>query len=201
MKDVFDIVVFDGVYPPSEDTYLLIDSITIKSNDSVLDVGCGAGLATLMAASIAKQVLSIDISLDAVQNTRENLRRNGLGDNVSIVQADLLSAFSESYKFSLIFFNPPYLPEDETRTDMDYALIGGFSGTELTQKFIVEAQQHLTREGIIYIVVSSLADIDEIKRILNENNFRTSVENELPMFFERIQLLKGVWQGHKETVL
>lgn len=201
MKDVFDIVVFDGVYPPSEDTYILVDSINIKPDDVVLDVGCGAGLATLIAASTARQVVSVDISLRAVQNTKENLRRNSLGTNVSIVQADLLSALAEKHKFSLILFNPPYLPEDDDYTDMDQALVGGASGIELTQRFIVEVQHHLIERASIYIVASTLANIERIKSILRESNFEVCVEKEDSMFFERIQLLKGVWQGHKETVL
>lgn len=201
MKDVFDLVVFDGVYPPSEDTYLLVDSITIRPNDFVLDVGCGVGLATLVAASIAQQVVSVDISFEAVQNTRENLRRNNVGRNVSLIQADLLSALSERCKFSLILFNPPYLPEDETQTDMDHALVGGLSGIELTQRFILETQRHLIEGGTIYVVVSSLTDIEKVQSILRENNFEISVEKETSMFFERIQLLKGIWQGHKEIVL
>ena len=201
MKDVFDIVVFDGVYPPSEDTYILVDSVTIKPDDVVLDVGCGAGLATLIAASTAWQVVSVDISLKAVKNTQENLRRNNLGTNVSMVQADLFSALSEKHKFSLILFNPPYLPEDENHTEMDQALVGGVSGIELTRRFIVDLQYHLIKGGCIYIVASSLANIGRIKSILRENNFEVRVEKEDSMFFERIQLLKGVWQGHKETVL
>jgi release factor glutamine methyltransferase len=167
LKDVFDIVVFDGVYPPSEDTYILVDSVTIKPDDVVLDVGCGAGLATLIAASTAWQVVSVDISLKAVKNTQENLRRNNLGTNVS----------------------------------MDQALVGGVSGIELTRRFIVDLQYHLIKGGCIYIVASSLANIGRIKSILRENNFEVRVEKEDSMFFERIQLLKGVWQGHKETVL
>ena len=75
MSESFDFDVFDGVYPPAADTYLLLDTITIKPTDSVLDVGCGAGLATLVAASRALQVVSIDISLLAVRNTSENLRK------------------------------------------------------------------------------------------------------------------------------
>ncbi len=201
LKDVFDLVIFDGVYPPSEDTYLLIDSLTMKPSDTVLDVGCGAGAATLKASTIAKQVLSVDISLKAVQNTKENLIRNNLGVNVSVIQADLFSALSERHKFSLILFNPPYLPSDGTQTQMDHALIGGDSGIELTEKFIVESTKHITKGGSINIVVSSLADIGKIRTTLIENNFKVSVERELSMFFESIQLLRGVWQGHKETVL
>ncbi|TFG32215.1 methyltransferase domain-containing protein [Candidatus Thorarchaeota archaeon] len=201
MREKFEIAVLDGVYPPSEDTYLLIDSLTIESEDLVLDVGCGAGVATLVAAEMAKRVLSLDISLEAANNTRQNLRMNSLGKNVSVIQSDLFSSISPETKFSLILFNPPYLPKDEYETDMDHALVGGGIGTELTQRFIIEASQHLIEGGRIYVVASSLADVETINAELREQRFDITIENEESIFFERIQVIKGTWQGHKETVL
>ena len=201
MNDNFDLVVFEGVYPPSEDSYLLLDSVRFRSDDIVLDVGCGAGLMTLAAATRVKRVLSIDISLEAVKNTKENLKQNNLGHNVSLIQSNLLSPFSQNTKFSLIFFNPPYLPEDEDSTDIDHAFVGGVRGIELTERFISEATQHLIKGGRIYVVVSSLSDIDGVISTLEENDFDIFHEKETSMFFEKIQVLRGVWQGHKETVL
>ena len=201
MSESFDFDVFDGVYPPAADTYLLLDTITIKPTDSVLDVGCGAGLATLVAASRALRVVSIDISLLAVRNTSENLRKNGLGHNVAVVQSDLFVGLSKAAKFSMIMFNPPYLPEDDMNTKMDHALVGGKDGSELTQRFVNEASSHLVEDGILYVIVSTLEDIDAIIRTFNENNFQVEQVNESPLFFEKIQVLKGIFKGHKETVL
>ena len=201
MSKPFDFDVFDGVYPPAADTYLILDTITIKPTDSVLDVGCGAGLATLVAASRALRVVSIDISLPAVRNTSENLRKNGLGHNVAVVQSDLFVGFSNTAKFSLIMFNPPYLPADGMNTEMDHALIGGEEGSELTERFVKEASSHLIENGTLYVVVSSLEDTDAIIRTFNENNFHVEQVNETPLFFEKIQVLKGIFRGHKETVL
>ena len=195
MSESFDFDVFDGVYPPAADTYLLLDTITIKPTDSVLDVGCGAGLATLVAASRALQVVSIDISLLAVRNTSENLRKNGLEHNVAVVQSDLFVGFSKAAKFSMIMFNPPYLPEDEMNTKMDHALVGGKDGSELTQRFVTEAASHLIEEGILYVIVSTLEDIDAIIKTFNENNFQVEQVNETPLFFEKIQVLKGIFKG------
>ena len=183
MSESFDFDVFDGVYPPAADTYLLLDSITIMPTDSVLDVGCGAGLATLVAASRALRVVSIDISLLAVRNTSENLRKNGLGRNVAVVQSDLFKGFSNAAKFSMIMFNPPYLPADDMNTEMDHALIGGAEGSELTERFVKEASLHLIEDGILYVIVSTLEDTDAIIRTFNENNFQVEQVNETPLFF------------------
>jgi len=201
LSESFKLDVNDGVYPPAADTYLLLDAIAIDSSDIVLDVGCGAGLATLVAASKAQRVVSVDISHQAVKNTTQNLRNNGLGQNVSIIQSDLFSGLSDTGKFSMIMFNPPYLPADEMSTDMDHALIGGEDGSELTEIFVNQASSYLVQGGRLYVVVSTLENIDAIIKTFNDNNFQVEQVNETSLFFEKIQVLKGVFKGHKEMVL
>lgn len=201
MSESFKIDVIDGVYPPAADTYLLLDAITLEPNDIVLDVGCGAGLATLVAASKARRVISLDISHLAVRNTIQNLRRNDLGNNVSVVQSNLFGCLSNSAKFSIIMFNPPYLPADDMNTEMDHALIGGEDGSELTEQFIKDAPSFLVEGGRLYVVVSTLENINAIKRAFKDSRFQVDIVNETSLFFEKIQVLKGVFRGHKETVL
>ena len=201
MTESFDFDILEGVYEPAADTYLLLDAITINPTDVVLDVGCGAGLASLVAASKAKRVVSIDISFLAVRNTSENLRKNGLDRNVSVIQSDLFKGLSNEVKFTMIMFNPPYLPADDMNTEMDHALIGGEEGSELTERFVKEAATHMVDNGRLYVVVSSLANTDAIIKTFTENNFRVEQVNETPLFFEKIQVLKGIFKGHKETVL
>jgi release factor glutamine methyltransferase len=197
----FEFDVFDGVYPPAADTYLLLDAICIKPTDIVLDVGCGAGLGTLVAASQAQCVVSVDISLQAVRNTCENLRKNRLEHNSTVLQSDLFAGLSREKKFSLIMFNPPYLPADDMSTDMDHALIGGEEGSELTERFVKEAALHIIEDGQLYVVVSTLANTEAINRAFEDNHFQVEHVNETQLFFEKIQVLKGVFKGHKETVL
>ena len=201
MRSPFQIEVFDGVYPPSEDTHLLLDMVDIEAEDSVLDVGCGAGLGTVFTASKARRVVGIDISLEAVRNTKENLRRNIQRDNVGVVQSDLLSAISTKRKFSIIMFNPPYLPADENTTIMDYAHIGGERGSELTQRFVSQASQYLNEGGRLFLVVSTLGDTGVVMKTLEDSGFQAQYIAEKPLFFEKIQVIKAIFRGHKETVL
>ena len=201
MSESFKIEVLDGVYPPAADTYLLLDAIVIEPTDVILDVGCGVGLATLVAASKAQRVISLDISHLAVRNTIQNLRRNDLGFNVSVVQSDLFSGLSNSTKFSMIMFNPPYLPADKMTTEMDHALIGGEDGSEITERFVREASAFLERDGRLYVVVSTLENVDAITKVFHDNGFQVERVNETSLFFEKIQVLKDIFKGHKETVL
>ncbi|MHA1950038.1 MAG: HemK2/MTQ2 family protein methyltransferase [Candidatus Thorarchaeota archaeon] len=194
MVDSRDFTVFPDVYPPSGDTYLLLDSIQITHDDDFLEVGCGAGLITLEGAEKARSVVSIDVSLDAVRNTRENLRRKGFDQKCVVFQSDLLESFGNGAKFSLIVFNPPYLPEDDMSTNLDHALIGGQTGAEVTQKFIRQAVDHLIEGGRIFVVVSTLADSESIWKTMVGCGFRVEMVSEEPQFFEKLQVLKGTLQ-------
>jgi HemK-related putative methylase len=183
--------IFPDVYPPSGDSYLLLDSIHVTSEDDFLEVGCGAGLITLKGAKEARTAIGVDVSLDAVRNTKENLKRNGLDKKCAVIQSDLLTSFNSSAKFSIVVFNPPYLPKDDMSTGLDHALIGGHTGVEVTQRFIPQVADHLKAGGRVYVVVSTLADSKVIWKRMEECGFIVEMVSEEPMFFEKIQVLRG----------
>ncbi len=193
-----DIVVNPGVYPPSEDTYLLLDAIVLLPSDTFLEVGCGAGLITLTAAMIAKLVIGTDSSTEAVRNAMQNARRNGLEHGCNIIQSDLLSAVNTSARFSVIVFNPPYLPDDGLRTDIDHAILGGADGTELTVRFVEQAARHLTRAGVLYAVASSLANIEQVKSVMKRCGLTVRSVARKALFFEEIQVLKGMLEPQRK---
>lgn len=188
-----DLTVYPGVYPPSDDSYLLIDSIEFQPDDVVLDVGCGSGLVSLVSAMTADYVIALDVSLDAVRNTKENLKRNYLEHNCEVIQSDLLSALAFDTEFSKITFNPPYLPEDEVTTEMDHALVGGRKGTELTERFIRTAKEHLSSKGELFVVASSLSDVNQVRAVIEGVGLKASVIAKKPLFFERLYVLRGVF--------
>jgi len=186
-----DFRVDSGVYAPVEDSFLLMDAIDLDHNDVFLDVGCGAGLLTLGAARIARRVVATDISLKAARNTLRNLERNGLEHACSVMQSDLLGSIPPAAMFSIIAFNPPYLPYDGTTTEMDHALVGGVRGTELTERFIEQAVKHLQRGGSVFVVGSSLANIKDLRNVMVNYGLHTEIVASVSIFFEKIQVLEG----------
>jgi len=189
-----DFRVDSGVYAPVEDSFLLIDAIDLNHNDVFLDVGCGAGLLTLGAARIARRVVATDISLKAARNTLRNLKRNGLEHPCSVMQSDLLGSIPPAALFSVIAFNPPYLPYDGTTTEMDHALLGGVKGTELAERFIQQAVRHLQKGGSIFVIGSSLANIKDLKNVMVNCGLDIKIVASLSIFFEKIQVLEGTHQ-------
>jgi len=186
-----ELVTDSEVYPPSEDTYLLLDAIELGLGDSFLEIGCGSGLLSVAAAKTAQRVVATDISLEAVRNTQENLIRNSLDHRCSAIQSDLLSALNPNSKFSVIAFNPPYLPKDEHTTDMDRALVGGMVGVEMTETFLREAPAYLQNQGSVYVVASSLADMERVEAAMLKNGLRVERPATKKLFFETLQVLRG----------
>ena len=180
-----------GVYPPAEDTYLLLDAMELDRDDSFLEIGSGSGLISIVAAEVARRVVAIDLSLDAVRNTAWNMKSNSADSRSSVIQSDLLNALGNDARFSAIAFNPPYLPENGFVTDMDHALVGGITGVELTEKFILQAIQHLEKNGRIYIVVSSLADIERVSDFMKSQGLQVTDKAGTRLFFESIRILQG----------
>ncbi|MHA1961682.1 MAG: HemK2/MTQ2 family protein methyltransferase [Candidatus Thorarchaeota archaeon] len=200
--DEFDLEVHPSVYPPSEDSFLLYDSVVIEDSDVVLDMGCGTGILALKAAKRGKRVIAVDVSGDAVANTQHNLARNDLSHKCTVLQSDLTSSLDEYAKFSVVTCNPPYVPAGEDRTKLDHALVGGEVGTEFTIRLVGAVRQHLFEAGSIYVVVTSLGDPNQITEVMENTGLVVDVIARRKMFFEELSVLRGkVVEGWRETVL
>ncbi len=83
-------------------------SLVGEIDTPVLDLGCGCGVVGIYAAKIVgeENVVMCDISEGAVDISRKNAERNGVG-NVRIYHSDGFRNFRET-GFGLILSNPPY---------------------------------------------------------------------------------------------
>ena len=101
----------DTLFQPSTDTFLLGDFVRLHRGDRVCDLGAGTGLLglLLLARQAELSVTDVEIQADACDLARRTAEMNGLGDRVSVVQADLrdLSRLPRS-AFDAVVSNPPY---------------------------------------------------------------------------------------------
>ena len=189
--DGIDFVVNPGVYPPSDDTYLLVDTISLAKTDSFLEVGCGAGLVTVAAARFTEDILAIDSSIDAVRNTVENLERNGFYHKVCVFQGDLLTAIRPHSHFTVIAFNPPYLPQDGFKSSVDQATIGGPEGTRVSEHFLLRVVDYLSPNGRVYLVCSTHSNMAKIQSIMETLGFNVRIASSKKLFYEELFVLEG----------
>ena len=178
------IVEQDGdVYPPSDDSFLLIKSLEIREGERVLEIGCGSGIVSMHCALNGGIVTCGDISKKAVALTKRNMLANSL--SAVVVETDLFSDIQG--KFDTITFNLPYLPVKE-EGDLALAWSGGADGLGPLPSLISGAHNHLLPGGRIVIVVSSLMDQDALGSVLK--GLDVKVLSELPLFFEKLSVLE-----------
>ena len=171
------------IYFPREDSFLLEKEVKkYAKGKSFLDLGAGSGVQAKAAKQAgAKSILCADINEEALKE----LKYKGF----STIKSDLFSSIKG--KFDLIAFNPPYLPEDK-REDIESAqtTTGGKQGDELIVKFLKEVKNHLNKDGIILLVVSSLTPKERILKVLEENSFKHRVISSQNFFFETLEVWK-----------
>ncbi len=187
----FHFHVREEVYPPAEDTFLLLDSIYSQIEGKVLEMGSGSGYLSVHLAGKADKLLACDISLSAVKNTKENLVRNRMDHLTDVLQTDLFLAIADDHVFDFIVFNAPYLPADDVVTEEDMSYIGGVRGTEVTEEFLSQAIRRLKPGGVIFVVVSSLADVGHIEDAMEALNLSAEIINQIQLFFEKLSILKA----------
>lgn len=138
------------VYPPSEDTFLLLDVLDTVPGERVLEMGCGTGLISCHLAAGGAALTAADVNPKAAECTRANLRRNGLPGQV--VESDLFANVPGC--FDLIVFNPPYLSVEEEGL-LEKAWAGGKEGVDVLIPFLAGARGHLSPDGRIVLLLSS----------------------------------------------
>ena len=182
-KDGLDMAEDPEVYPPSEDSILLTESLDIRIGEKVLEIGTGSGIVSIQCALNGADVVCGDINPRAVALARRNAAANGV--DIDVRETDVYSNIEG--RFDTIVFNLPYLPvEDEG--ELAKAWSGGPDGLGPLPRLLEGAPEHLLPDGRVVVVVSSLMDRAGLDKTLE--GFEVKVLGELPLFFERLQVLE-----------
>jgi release factor glutamine methyltransferase len=154
-----------GVYPPREDSFLLLPFARCGPGVRFLEVGSGSGEAALAAALSGARVVATDLNRAALAWLGERSRTEGL--RLDTVRTDLARGLGT---FDRIVANPPYLPTASAAADEDpndrLALDGGPDGTIVVGRLLDELGDHLAPRGTAFVLVSSLQDPDALARIV-----------------------------------
>ncbi len=185
--------VFKDVYTPQEDSFLLAKH-THALEGNILELGTGCGLSALLNASRnpSNYVFGVDLNPFAVQNAQYNARHNRI-KNAHFQHSNLFSNIP-NIRFDSIFFNPPYLPEEENGTQkgsmLDLALYGGKNGRKQTDVFLHYLDDYLLPGGSAFLIQSSLTDIPKTVERASILGFSTEIIEEQSFFFEKLALLR-----------
>lgn len=160
----------DGhVYEPAEDSGLLATATgaELVGDERVIDVGTGSGFVGIQLRETAGvSVVGVDVNPHACRRAANN--------GLPVVRGDLVTAFDRNVA-DVIVCNPPYLPTDATNERDDWlatAVAGGPSGREIFDRLLADVDRVLTPEGRLYVLVSSLMDLDAVANTAGEQGFR-----------------------------
>ena len=146
-----------SIYPPREDSFLLLPFAAVAPGTSLVEVGTGTGLAALAAARCGARVVATDRNPEALRRLRAAARTERL--DLAVVRTDLAAGLG---RFDRFLANPPYLPTRPKERDPDrwanLALDGGPDGCRVLARLLRSLPDHLTPGGSAYVVGSSLQD-------------------------------------------
>lgn len=175
------IVPCNGVYEPSDDTFLVMENA--DPSGDVLEMGTGSGIIAIFLAILGYNVVGADINMQAIKCAESNAKLNNC--RVHFRQSDLFSQVPES--FDTIIFNPPYLPSDD-RIPGSEQWDGGPDGFRVLRPFLSELPGHLKEKGRAYVVLSSFTDIASL--ILEFSNCSFQPVKDVSFTFETLFLYR-----------
>ncbi|MCX8163024.1 MAG: class I SAM-dependent methyltransferase [Candidatus Micrarchaeota archaeon] len=180
------------VYFPAEDSFLLLKNLkNIKGK--ILEIGTGSGIISIyLAKKGIEKIYATDINKKAIENAQKNARINKVENKIKFIYSDLFENI-KNQKFDYIIFNPPYLPttkEEKIKDELNSSFDGGKNGLKIIRRFLIQAKNFLKKQGVIYLIVSDLADLEKLKTFIYKNGYSYKEIDRQSFFFERIILYK-----------
>ena len=141
--------------------------------ESVLDIGAGTGLLSLMLAQINDDVLidAIEIDKDAADQAKENAVSSPWNERINIINADV-KGFSFKNKFDLTISNPPFY-ENELRSETERKNIAYHSDSLKLQELLYTIKTNLSADGNFFLLLPYKRN-DEIKRLFKDHQLHIS---------------------------
>ncbi len=119
------VTVLPGVFHPGlfHSTKFILGYLVEQpiNGTTLLELGCGSGLISVITAKMGAHAVATDISLKAIENTIRNAADNHV--NVEVIQSDLFDNVPMQ-TFDWIIINPPYY-NGEPANESEFAWYAG----------------------------------------------------------------------------
>ena len=118
----------------------------------ILDIGCGTGLISIMAAQRSSaHVTGVEIDGTAASQARKNADNSPWGDRIEIVNSDFLD-YETGEKYDAIVSNPPYFV-NSMKCDNEARTMARHSDTLDCRMFFKKSRELLADGGSVSIVI------------------------------------------------
>lgn len=210
-KEVIDDLEFKGLkiiqnkewFKYGIDSVLLSDfAKKVKKNASILDIGTGTGIISILLAgkTFAKEIIGIEVQQEVADMAERSVKLNNLENRVKIINDNILNIenyFSNEY-FDYVVTNPPYQKENSgLKSENEKQLISRHEVLCSLEDIIQKSFKMLKDNGSFYMVhrPERLVDILYLMRKNKlepkEIRFVHSKSKEKPI----LVLIKGVKYG------
>ena len=159
----------------------------------VLEMGCGSGLLSLIAARQGAKVTALDVNSAAVAAAGFNSTLNGLENSIRCLESDLFSALHERDTFDCIIWSPPFYPKDPVSM-AERAWYSG-SGYSVIREFAHTARNHMRPHGRMLLLRSTEVDEDMIRSMFSEEGFSSAAAYCQHRPFETVTVYELRWVG------
>lgn len=157
--------VFSPINTQSTKVFLdFINKIDLK-NKSVLELGCGSGIISILSASKNGIVTATDINEAAIKSLKKMATKQGFKINTII--SDLFDKISIK-NFDFIFINPPFYPK-KPKDVIEKAWFCG-NNFEYFEQLFEQLPQYLTKTSNCFMILSNDCDYNSINSIALKNH-------------------------------
>ena len=163
----------DPAAPLGTDSVLLADFVPLRGAERGIDLGCGAGILSLLllCSSEKLHMTGLELREEAAALARENLARNGLGERSRILTGDIRehrSLFSHG-SFDLAVANPPYFAAGSGASSPDPARAGAREERDCSLPELCTASAVLLPTGGRFCLVYRPERLSELLVCLHES--------------------------------
>lgn len=139
-----------------------------EKKNTLLDIGTGTGLLSLMFAQANQEAIidAIEIDEDTSIQAKENADALSFKNSINVIHADART-YSYQHKYDLIICNPPFY-ENELRSDNFKKNMAHHNEGLLLNELLMLIKKNLNVSGRFFLLLPFKRN-EEIKRLLGKN--------------------------------